>query len=52
VGDDRRAWLRGILAACDHAIAELAPLDNPDQRHLLADLIKLRDRLRAELDQT
>jgi len=42
-----RAAAGGLPARVD----DLVEHDDPFQRHLLADLIDLRDRLRAELDQ-
>jgi surfactin synthase thioesterase subunit len=44
-------WGEQLIAACERGIAELAGRDSPFQKHLLADLIELRDRLRAELLQ-
>jgi len=42
------AWSEQLIAACERGIAELAQRDSPFQRHLLADLVELRDRLRGE----
>jgi surfactin synthase thioesterase subunit len=50
-GAEQRAWAERLVAACERGIAELAGRDSPFQKHLLADLIELRDRLRAELLQ-
>lgn len=45
-----RRWRARLLEACQRGVDDLVEHDDPFQRHLLADLIDLRDRLRAELD--